>query len=68
VALPDAAVQEVAGEAAVFVDESTLADGIRAAVADRERLSVAGLERARAFSWRAAAETTLGVYREILGS
>jgi hypothetical protein len=27
----------------------------------------AGLERARTFSWRASAERTLAVYREILG-
>lgn len=67
VALPDAAVQEVAGDAAVFVaDAAALADGIRAALAERERLAAAGLERARAFTWRAAAETTLAVYREIL--
>ena len=45
-----------------------LADGIRRALAERERLVAAGLERARAFSWRAAAERTLAVYREILGT
>ena len=68
VAVPDAALREVAGAAAVFVEEGQLADGIRTALADRERLVSAGLERARAFSWRAAAERTLGVYREILGA
>jgi glycosyltransferase involved in cell wall biosynthesis len=67
VAVPDPALREVAGEAAVFVDEAELAEGIRRAVADRERLVTVGLERARAFSWRAAAERTLAVYREILG-
>ncbi|MDQ3672152.1 MAG: glycosyltransferase family 1 protein, partial [Actinomycetota bacterium] len=36
------------------------------ALRERERLSAAGLERARAFSWRATAERTLAVYREIL--
>ncbi len=68
VAVPDAALREVAGSAAVFVEEGQLADGIRTALADRERLVSAGLERARAFSWQAAAERTLGVYREILGT
>ena len=68
VAVPDAALREVAGSAAVFVEEGQLADGIRTALADRKRLVSAGLERARAFSWQAAAERTLGVYREILGT
>ena len=68
VAVPDAALREVAGDAAVFVDEHDLSDGIRRAVADRDRLAVAGLERSRAFTWRAAAERTLAVYREILGA
>lgn len=68
VAVREPALVEVAGDAAVVVDESDLADGIRRALADRERLVVAGLERARAFTWRAAAERTLAVYREILGA
>lgn len=68
VAVPDPALREVAGEAAVFVDEAELADGIRRAVADRGRYAAAGIERARAFSWRAAAERTLAVYREVLGT
>lgn len=68
VAVPDPALREVAGEAAIFVEEAKLADGIRRALAERERLVAAGLERARAFTWRAAAERTLAVYREILGT
>ena len=66
VAVPDLAVQEVAGDAAVLVEEEALADGIRQAMRDRDRIVAAGLERARAFSWRATAEKTLAVYREIL--
>jgi glycosyltransferase involved in cell wall biosynthesis len=66
VALREPALLEIAGDAALFVDEAGLADGIRAAVAQRERLVRAGLEHVRRFSWRAAAERTLGVYREIL--
>jgi glycosyltransferase involved in cell wall biosynthesis len=68
VAVPDPALREVAGDAAVFADEDALADGIHRALAERERLVAAGLERARAFSWRAAADRTLAVYREILGA
>jgi glycosyltransferase involved in cell wall biosynthesis len=36
-------------------------------VAEHDRLVWAGLERARAFSWRRSAERTLEVYREVLG-
>jgi glycosyltransferase involved in cell wall biosynthesis len=68
VAVPDPALREVAGEAAVFADADDLATGIRTALAERDRLVAAGLERARAFSWRTAAERTLAVYREILGA
>jgi alpha-1,3-rhamnosyl/mannosyltransferase len=66
VTVPDAALLEVVADAAVVVEERELADGIRRALADRERLVQAGLERARAFTWRAAAEATLAVYREEL--
>jgi glycosyltransferase involved in cell wall biosynthesis len=68
VAVPDPALREVAGDAAVFADETELADGIRRALAEREHLAAAGIERARSFTWRAAAERTLAVYREILGT
>jgi len=61
------ALLEVAGEAAVVVEDDGLADGVRRALAERERLVTAGLERAKAFSWRAAAEATLRVYVEALG-
>jgi glycosyltransferase involved in cell wall biosynthesis len=67
VAVREPALEEVAGSAAVLVEKGGLPDGIRRALADRERLSAAGLERARAFSWRASAQRTLAVYREILG-
>jgi glycosyltransferase involved in cell wall biosynthesis len=67
VAVREPALEEVAGGAAVVVEESRLADGVRRALAERDRLVVAGLERARAFSWRAAAERTVAVYLEALG-
>jgi glycosyltransferase involved in cell wall biosynthesis len=67
VAVREPALEEVAGDAAVFVDEGGLADGIRRALAERDHLAALGLERARIFSWAATAERTLVVYREILG-
>ena len=66
VAVREPALEEVAGDAAVFVEDGRLADGIRQALAERDRLVEAGLERARRFTWRGAAERTLAVYREIL--
>jgi glycosyltransferase involved in cell wall biosynthesis len=67
VAVSEPALHEVAGTAALVVDgDANLADGIRTAISQREQLVTAGLERARAFSWRASAERTLAVYREIL--
>jgi len=67
VAVDDPALKEVAGDAAVIVEEHALAEGIRRALDERERLVAAGLERARAYSWRATAERTLAVYQELLG-
>ena len=66
VALDEPALREVAGDAAVFVDEANLAEGVRRALSERESLVAAGLERVRAFPWRATAEQTLAVYREAL--
>lgn len=67
VTVPDPALVEVAGDAAVVVDESRLADGIRQAVAESERLRAAGLARAGAFSWERTAQATVRVYLEALG-
>lgn len=66
VAVPDPALVEVAGDAAVVVSETELADGIRRAIAERDGLVRAGLERARAFTWEATAEATVRVYLEAL--
>ena len=66
VAAPEPALQEVAGDAAVFADD--LADGVRRALAERERLSAAGLQRAKAFSWQETARLTADVYRSILAA
>jgi glycosyltransferase involved in cell wall biosynthesis len=66
VAAPDAALREVAGDAAVFAEPGALADGVRRALAERERLVAAGLERARRFTWEETARRTVAVYREVL--
>ena len=67
VAAPDAAMREIAGDAAVFVEPADFAAGIRRALADRDRLVEAGLRRAAQFSWEETARRTLAVYREVLG-
>ena len=67
VVVPDSALVEVAGDAAVVVDEARLADGIRQAVAESERLRAAGLARASTFSWERTADATVRVYLEALG-
>ena len=66
VAAPEPALQEVAGDAVVFTDD--LADGVRRALAEREQLSAAGLERAKAFSWRETARITADVYRSVIAA
>lgn len=66
VILPDPALVEVAGDAAAVVTEAGLADGIRRALAERDKLVAAGLERVKAFSWEASARATVQVYVEAL--
>ena len=67
VAVDEPALREVAGDAAVFVDEDDLVAGVARALEERERLVAAGLERVEAFSWRTTAERTLAAYRDALG-
>jgi len=62
------AMAEVADGAAVLVDPAdvdAIAAGIRDAIGRRDELAALGPERARSFSWRASAEATAGVYREL---
>jgi glycosyltransferase involved in cell wall biosynthesis len=69
VAAASGSIPEVAGNAAVLVepgDPVALAGGIERALADRERLVEAGLERAKRYSWSETARRTLDVYRELL--
>ena len=67
VANPDPALQEVAGDAALYAEPDGLADAIRRAIAERERLVAAGLARASRFTWDETSRLTLEVYREALG-
>jgi alpha-1,3-rhamnosyl/mannosyltransferase len=67
VTVPDPALVEVAGDAAVVVPEGELAAGIRRALEERDTLATAGLVRARAFTWEAAARATVTAYAEALG-
>jgi glycosyltransferase involved in cell wall biosynthesis len=62
----DGALREVAGDAAVYATRAGLGEAVKRAVADRERLAAAGLERARRYSWAETARRTLEVYREVL--
>ena len=66
VAGPDPALREVGGDAALYAPVEGLADAIRQALAERERLAAAGLARARLFSWEETARRTLEVYRQVL--
>jgi glycosyltransferase involved in cell wall biosynthesis len=64
---------EVAGDAALIVDpldESAIADAIRRLADDpvlRRELSTRGRERARGFTWSAAAGRLVEVYAQVLG-
>jgi glycosyltransferase involved in cell wall biosynthesis len=63
VARPDAAVRELVGDAGVLTDDLT--GGVERALAERDRLRSAGLERARLYSWEETARRTAEVYRRL---
>jgi glycosyltransferase involved in cell wall biosynthesis len=67
VAAPDAALREVAEDAAVFAEPEKLAAGVRRALSERDALVAAGLRRAASFSWDETARRTVAVYRRVLG-
>jgi glycosyltransferase involved in cell wall biosynthesis len=66
VAAPEPALREVAGEAAVYAENGDFGAAVARAIAERERLSAAGLARARLFSWEETARRTVAVYRQVL--
>ena len=68
VAARASALPEVAGDAAVLVDPGdpeALADGVRRALADRDRWRAAGAARAAAFTWAETARRTAAVYEAV---
>jgi glycosyltransferase involved in cell wall biosynthesis len=67
VAADEPALREVGADAAVYAEDGDFAAAAQAALADRERLAAAGLERAKAFSWAETARRTVAAYREVLG-
>jgi len=64
----DAALREVAGDAAVYAANGDYAAAVETALRDRERLVAAGLARAARFTWRETARLTADVYRSVLAS
>ena len=69
VATRTSSIPEIAGGAAILTapdDPVELAGGIERALADRERLVAAGLERARRYDWRDTARLTADAYRSLL--
>ncbi len=63
------ALPEIVGNAGVLVDPydvTAIADGIEKAIAQRDLLVVAGRARAPQFSWEKAAESMVGIYRELI--
>jgi glycosyltransferase involved in cell wall biosynthesis len=62
------AMAELAGDAAELVeprDAGSISAGIERAIGRRDELAARGLERARRFTWEAAAAATVAVYREV---
>jgi glycosyltransferase involved in cell wall biosynthesis len=71
---PGSALPEVAGDAAIYVDPhdpEQLGMEIERLVSDRvlqEELRNTGFERVKQFTWERAAQETLDLYRDVLGS
>jgi glycosyltransferase involved in cell wall biosynthesis len=66
VAAAEPALREVAGDAAIYADDGDFAAAARRALAERESLSAAGIERAKLFSWAETARRTAEAYRQVL--
>ncbi len=66
VAAADPALREVAGDAAVYATDGDFAAAPATALRERQRLRLAGLERAAVFSWTETARLTAEVYRRVL--
>jgi glycosyltransferase involved in cell wall biosynthesis len=60
------ALREVAGDAAVYAEDGDFGAAVRRALDERDRLSTAGIERAKLFSWEETARRTADVYRMVI--
>jgi glycosyltransferase involved in cell wall biosynthesis len=67
VATPDLAVRELGGDAIAYAEPAQFGSVLADVLAEPERWSRAGVERAAAFSWPHTAALTVAVYRELLG-
>ena len=63
VARPDKAVEELVGDAGVLTDD--IPAGVERALGARGRLRIAGLERAKLYTWEETARRTAEVYRTV---
>jgi glycosyltransferase involved in cell wall biosynthesis len=66
VAAVEPALVEVAGDAAVYAVDGDFGAAAQRALADGPRLSAAGIERAKLFTWAETARLTVEVYRRVL--
>jgi alpha-1,3-rhamnosyl/mannosyltransferase len=66
VAANEPALVEVGGDAALYAEGDDFTTALRRALAERDRLSAAGIERAKRFSWAETARRTADVYRQVL--
>ena len=55
--------RQLVGDAGILTDD--LAGGVAQALAERDRLRTAGLERARLYTWDETARRTAEVYRRL---
>jgi glycosyltransferase involved in cell wall biosynthesis len=65
----ETAMEEIAGGAAILIDPhdvESIAAGIAEAARRRDELVALGLERARAFTWHAAADAVEALWRELV--
>ena len=62
------ALREVAGDAGVYAEHGDYGAALERALAERKELSIAGLARAKQFTWEAAARVTAQTYRQVLGA
>jgi glycosyltransferase involved in cell wall biosynthesis len=68
VAADEPALREVGGDAAVYAHDGEFAEAIRRTLAERDERALAGIERARLFSWDESARRAVSAYRDAIDS